>query len=1240
MNRRSCLTTVAVALVALGALARPVSAQITTGTVSGTIKDSQGGVLPGATVTLVSESQATRSAPVVTNESGDFVFVNVSPGTYTLEVELASFKTLKRSGVAVSPGSRVAVGNLTLDLGGTTEVVTVKGETPVIQSSTGERSFTISPEEVENLPLADRNFATLASLAPGVDGTSRIGGGGATNFMMDGVGTMDTGSNRLLVAVNVASIAEVKVLTSSYQAEYGRSSGLQITAVTKSGTNRFRGTAYDVERNSDWNATNKENVLNGDPKTVSKQKDWGYSIGGPIGKPGGANKLFFFYAQEFQPRTAGSNVIRRRFPTALERAGDFSQTTDNNGNPYPYIRDTSTGLPCSASDPSGCFGYPDAIGRIPTNRLYQPGLNILKTFPTPTRTSTPGTNSYNYENTRPDEHLLAYQPAVRIDYQPTPRLRVSAKYTGWSQRKEVVLGTIPGFNDSIMQNPVVSTMVATANYNLSPTMFLEGTVGRSGNEQAGCALNGNGANFCTAGLPVNPNSNRINAGLGELPFLFPDAEVLNPNYYAYGVMNNVKPPIWDGTRIQMAPAFTWGGRVANPPDNIPFPGFLNVNRTKDVSISLTKVAGRHTMKTGFYNTHSYKAQQRGGWNGTITFTNDGNNPLDSTFPFANAALGIFSSYNQASKYVEGVFIYNNTEAYVQDNWKVTSRLTFDYGIRLVHQQPQYDKLGQASNFLPQEWKASAAPLLYGAGCVGASPCTGSNRQAKDPITGQLLGPNSVLSIGTLVPGTGNPTNGLFLSGQGITKTTYNWPALALAPRFGAAYDLTGQQQIVWRGAVGQFFDRPDGNAIFPQVQNPPTYKNITVRYGTLQNLGSGGLTTEGPPALAVYEYDSRLPSSWQWNTGAQMMLPWYSSLDVAYVGHHSYNLLQSVNLNTVDFGSAFLQQNQDPTIPVALLSGTTTPIPGSTAVSTDRMRAFRGYGAIQQQWGRGWRTFHSLQLSLQRRFRSGFSFGFNDTIALSDHSNTFDPTNPGTARSARLQHNADGSYSIRPDQADADRLLGRTVQNRHVMKGNFIWDLPDIKSSNSGLRAIGLVVNDWRLSSIWTGITGNPYTVGYSYQNGGGSVNITGSPDYGGRVRIVGDPGSGCSSSPYQQFNPSAFQGPLYNSFGLESGNGYLRECFMSTLDLSIARTIRMGGAKNLQLRADMFNAPNSAIITNRASTINLPNPTDPVTITNLPYDVNGNVLSNRSLPKNAGVGVANAYQRERRVQLQVRFSF
>jgi hypothetical protein len=1071
----------------------------------------------------------------------------------------------------------------------------------------------------------------LASLAPGVNGTARIGGGGATNFMMDGVGTMDTGSNRLLVAVNVESIAEVKVLTSGYQAEYGRSSGLQITAVTKSGTNQLRGSLYDVERNSDWNSNSKVNKLNGDPKSISKQREWGYSIGGPIGKPGGNNKLFFFYAHEYQPRTAGNNVVRHRMPTALERNGDFSQTTDNNGNPYNLIRDFTAGLPCTAADTRGCFQDGGVLGRIPASRLYQPGLNVLRMYPLPNTTAVPGA-AYNFEITRPSESLLAYQPAARVDYQPFQKLRVSVKYTGWQQRKQTVNGSIPGFNDTRMQNPVVGTWAITGNYNLNPTTFVESTWGRSSNEQAGCALTGGGPNFCTGALPMNPISNRIEAGLGGLPFLFPDANVLNPDYYAYSVMNDVQPPIWDGTRLQMQPGFTWAGRVNNSPPSMPFPGFLNVNRTWDLSISLTKVWGRHTIKTGFYNTHSYKAQQRGGWNGTITFQNDVNNPLDSTYPYANAALGIFTSYNQASKYVEGVFVYNNTEGYVQDNWKVNNRLTFDYGVRLVHQQPQYDTLGQASNFLPDRWSLSNAPLLYQAMCPNnVNPCAAASRQARNPLTGQSLGPNSVLAIGTLVPDTGDATNGLFLSGQGIVDTTYTWPTLAAVPRFGAAYDLTGQQRFIVRGGAGLFFDRPDGNAIFPQVQNPPTYKNVTVRYGQLQSLSAAGLTTEGPPALAVYEYDSKLPASWQWNSGMQVLLPWSVAVDASYVGQHSYDTLQGVNLNAVDYGAAFRDENQDRTL-------ATSPTPGATAVSQDQMRAYRGYGSITQQWGRGWRTYHSMQLSLQRRFRDGFSFGFNDTITFYDRS----------AIGPRLQHAADGSYSIRSDQAEAQALLGDNNTAVHILKANFVWDLPDLRNRNLAMRGIGFILNDWMFSGIWSGArfdpaantTNSAYTIGYTYQNGGGNINLTGSPDFGARVRVLGDGGSGCSDNPYRQFNTTAFQGPAVGSVGLESGNGYLKNCFVNVFDVSVARNIRLGGGRQLQLRVDMFNAPNAAAIVGRNATMNLTNPSDPVTITNLPFDADGNLIASRSLPRGAGFGVANDYQDPRRIQLQVRFSF
>jgi hypothetical protein len=261
------------------------------------------------------------------------------------------------------------------------------------------------------------------------------------------------------------------------------------------------------------------------------------------------------------------------------------------------------------------------------------------------------------------------------------------------------------------------------------------------------------------------------------------------------------------------------------------------------------------------------------------------------------------------------------------------------------------------------------------------------------------------------------------------------------------------------------------------------------------------------------------------------------------------------------------------------------------------------------------------------------SFGFNDAWLLSQKGST----------GARLQHNADGTYTERADQAQADALLGDFIPVRHTLKGNFVWDLPDVHGSGAALKAIGYLANDWQLSGVWTGTTGAAYTAGISYQGGAtgnGNQNITGSPTYGGRIRIVGDTGSGCNGSdPLRQFNAAAFAGPLVNSVGLESGADYLRGCFQSAFDTAIARNIRFSANRQLQLRIDVFNAFNSAIVTNRNTTLSVVSPLDG-TPANLPYDASGATVVSRSLPKNAGFGVANAYQAPRTMQVQIRFSF
>jgi hypothetical protein len=190
------------------------------------------------------------------------------------------------------------------------------------------------------------------------------------------------------------------------------------------------------------------------------------------------------------------------------------------------------------------------------------------------------------------------------------------------------------------------------------------------------------------------------------------------------------------------------------------------------------------------------------------------------------------------------------------------------------------------------------------------------------------------------------------------------------------------------------------------------------------------------------------------------------------------------------------------------------------------------------------------------------------------------------------------------------------------------------------MRVVSHIVNDWQLSGVFSADTGATYDVGFNYSSGGGNINLTGSPDYAARAVIIGDGGGGCSSDPLRQFNTSAFQGPPIGSVGLDSAAGHLRACGDKTLDLAIARTIRLGGSRTLQLRLDVFNAFNAARVTGRNATMQLASPDAPATITNLPFDANGDVIPSRAVPEGAGFGVANGYQEPRSLQLQVRFAF
>jgi hypothetical protein len=1162
----------------------------------------------------------------------------VTADVYTVEVSMDGFRTVRHTDVRVSGADRVGVPTVTLEAGAIAETVNVTAETALVQTQSAERSYAVATEQIENLPFNRQNFINVVQFTPGVilggqggagtsaaAGATRLGGGGQNNIMMDGISAMDTGNNGQMLSLNTESVGEVKILTQGYQAEFGRSSGLQITAVTKSGTNRLRGSVYDVERDTRWNSNSWVNQANGDPKPINDEKDWGYSIGGPVGRPGGNNKLFFFYAHEYRPRNTplnNGNPIRLRLPTALERAGDFSQTRDNNGNLFPFVRDHASGLPCTAADPRGCFQDGGVIGRIPADRMYAPGAALLNRYPMPNLEQASNTN-WNYEIPAPQIENLIQQPVVRLDYQLTSALRLNGAYKGQRERQSTRLGLVPGFTDVRLTYPFITNYSATVNWTINPTTFVEGTYGMIQNELAG----GN-----EGGVLVNEASNRLTSMPG-FPMLYPDAGIVPSGAYAYKVMQDIQPPFWDGNRLNLPPNFGWGGRIGAAPPNQRYPGWLNINRTQDVAISLTKVAGRHTIKGGFYNNHSYKAQNASGnpWQGTVNFANDVNNALDTGFGYANAYTGVFTQYTQASNFVEGSMIYNNTEFYLQDNWKVNTRLTLDYGMRFTRQQPQHDQFQQMSQFFPDQWNPAQAQVLYVPGCSnGAVSCSGNILNAMDPRTGQILTApgtvNTQAAIGTPVPGSGNPLNGIVRAGDGIAKTGYVWPRLVFGPRFGMAYDLTGTQTTVLRAGVGLYYDRPDGNTVFGIPGNPPIATMRDLRNGNLQTLGQG-LEPQPVPSMAIFQYEAKVPSSWQWQAGVQRALPWALALDVSYVGNYGYNRMgafqagSSVNLNAIDFGTAYLPQSQDPT-------RAPSAIPGGSAFSTNLLRPYRGLGNINRQTTEFYDAYHSIQTSINRRFRSGFSFGANYTGQLSFTGNT--------GLQQRLEHLPDGSIQIRADQKEYERLNKNLGGRTHYMKGYGIWSLPRVPQSFGTV--VGQILNDWQLSSVVTLASGVPYDLGFSYQ-GIGNVNLTGSPDYAARIIYAGDTGSGCSSNQYRQFNTDAVSGPTFGSVGLESGRNNLRGCPERFVDLAIARDIRMGGNRTFQVRMDVFNVFDTVVYDLRNTTINYNNPTAQTQL-NAQYNADGTLNQQRLTPRTAGFGAATRAMALRSMQLQFRFSF
>jgi hypothetical protein len=1188
---------VGLAIVSLVALAAPTvaPAQTTSASVAGTVVDAQGGALPGVTVTLTSRTQG-NVLTAATDGEGRFVFPIVRPDAYTLQFTLEGFKTLERSNLVVNANDKLTTGTLTMEVGQITEEITVTSRVSEVQSESGERGFTLDSEALKNIAAGERSFFTFTTLVPGVlqqgmGGQAPTAGDGFTvngqrqnsnNVTIDGVANIDTGNNGGNMAeTNIDAVSEFKILTNAYQAEYGRAVGGQVQVVTKSGTTAFHGSGYWYGRRSEWNANTwlNKRVTPEIPLPKASRDDRGYTVGGPVFLPGLFNedkrKLFFFLSQEWQSRSDPVAERASRVPTALERLGDFSQSVDLAGKPWPYIRDFTTGLPCGPGATAGCFQDGGVLGRIPADRLYQPGLNGLNIYPQPNANAGSGINYISQTPTKNPKR----EDLLRFDYQATSNWRVTGRMLKTKNDQEQPYGTTwagAGSNnldtvDTLFQTPGSNYMVSATGV-LNSTTTLEFSWGRAHNS----------LDFSVR----NPLLTRAGADVNGIPLLYPGA-----------VQDDYIPDFrFNGGRLSPSDGNARGAAGFFQTDRGPF---TNQNTTHDVIANLTKVMGSHTAKAGFYYQNSFKPQSIfSSFNSQIDFVDDSNNPFDTSFAYANAATGVFRTYTQASKYALPEWRYKNFEWFAQDNWKLTDRMTLDYGVRFYYLTPQWDTTLQASNFLPDKFDPSQAVRLFQPTIIDGA------RVGFDPVTGQTVAGRF---IGRVVPGSGDRFNGAFQAGQGINDQLQDGNSFKTSPRVGFAYDITGRSTTVIRGGWGIFYDRPQGNMVFDMIANAPGVLVSTLQWGRLQDLGSAGGDPNPVLSMNPTVFDFNPPRVYAWNVGVQQKL-WRSFIfDLAYVGSESKDLLRQVQINALPFGATFLPQNQDPT-------RAPSSVPGATALPSDFLRPFPGYGNIRMWDYSGYSNYHALQTSLNRRFDNGFMFGmfyvWSKTLGINNDDFTPGVPNQSEAETRRLDY----SYiaSDRP----------------HNVVLNFVYQTPSVASG-----ALGALANDWQISGIYRWTSGRPYNIAFNIP-GIGAANLTGTDgNPNARVVLTCDPGSGWSGDPYRQINTSCFAPPQPGSDGAESARFFLHAPPINNIDLSLSKKIRIRGDVGAEVRLDMFNALNHTQFTGVNNTVNFASLSDP-TITNLPYNASGELV-NRS-----GFGTINGVAPPRQLQLVMRFTF
>ena len=1060
--------------------ARSTPAQDISASMHGTVTDRTGGIVSGAKVTAThTETGLQRMAS--TDAQGAYLLVQLPVGHYRLEIEANGFKKYVQEGISLDVNQTAAVA-ISLSVGSTAQQVEVKADAPVIESTSTSLGKTIGEREVLDLPLNGRHFTQLGLLQPGVvpitpgletaGGTLREGQAYAVNgqrpesneFLIDGANNFNTVDGGFVLEPPVDAIEEFRILTHTANAEFGHSTGSTTNIITRSGTNDFHGAAWEFLRN---NAMDAKSFF-ADSVEPLKRNQFGGTFGGPIRR----DKTFFFGYYEGLRNRQGETT-RTTVPSNAERTGNFAdQCPLNNGtfNPQGLCIDNSTGQISQNGQLFNEFtGQP-----IPNNQLpfINPiSANILPFYPLA------NSGPFTYVGT---QSLVGNtdQFGVRLDHYLTERDILSFRYS-FGQRSQIdPLSTsganVPGF--PVGEDQRDQNFVAQETHTFTPSLLGIFRVSYLRNK-----------------FLLDEHLNHTDpASLG----------------FAY-------PPTLDSA---IGPPFVQVGGYASVGDPITGPRNTYQN-SYDFSGSLTWIKGRHQFKFGGgYQYDQINVLQGIATNGFFVF---------STFPVNNSFASFL--FGQPVFFLQGGGDFyrglrgHAFNLYAQDTWRLTSRLTVNYGLRYEVPSP-YTEIHNEQNLWIPGRQSTVFPTA---------------------------------PTGLLYPGDPGVPDGLIPTERD-----------AFAPRLGLAWDVTGKGELMVTSAYGIFYDpyyTGQGGPLQTPISAPPYLQTPQISVPNFGDPYNGQNPFNGsfaqPMTLLTLDPNLRLPYAQDWNLNVERAFGKDWLFEVGYIGTKGTKLPRFIEANpAVYIPNVSTQDNADQR---RLYSGCT--LTGTAPC------AFSSVGLIS---GIANSTYNALQTSLRKRFSHGLSALISYTFSTTlDDASTFNITGSASQSTA-------GEKDLAQNPFDLAAEHGRSMFDaRHRFVASYQWNLPWFSHPQSWY---GHILGNWQVNGITTLMSNTPFTV-YDSSNPslqGSAPEISGF--YSSRPNLVGDPNSGtCASSgaavrtPECWFNTGAFQQAAIGQFG-NVGRNTLNGPAYQQWDFSLLKMIPIREAVNLQFRAEFFNIFNN----------------------------------------------------------------